>query len=588
MTSGLCEYEDCKRVIYDGKLCICHSPNKDKDPNAFEHEIELIFSDQGAATYNCSGFIFVTDDPLLHRRINKELNCKNAEFHCKCGYSHKSWAGNIDFTGAKFYGRVSFDQCVFEKTVNFSRVTFHNNDTVISFVKTSFNGTCHFNYCNFKSEVDFEKATFSTDSWFTKSHFEDEASFIKATFYGPCFWEDHLTWEKLVRFNFATFRTGIQWNKVKFLSGAQFDNAEFKQSCMFDDCTFGKEENQLSEKVSFFNTQFSHDLLITESKFLCSTKFISAKIDGIADFYNSEFRGPVDFRVCSFGKASFDAARLSDHTMFHKTVDFGNLVERENTQVQFRHIDMHTARLIEAPIHLFQFVSCRWGRREDVHDTEQYVQRTVEAFKINRNDPNFAEDFTRLGLHDDQDMSFVYAEAAQVYRKLQDKYLEYLDPMRSGIFYHKEQHLLRKAYLCSIRENYINKNPRKFLWGIGSLSLHWAYRVISGYGESTVLPLYYLGFLFLGIPWIFLMNGYNIDGQMIDYEYTGSLKDLGAGVGDFLRVIMHNLSEILARKAGETQSTLVKSFVVFQTILIPVFLTFWILAIRRRYKRKSY
>lgn len=588
MTSGLCEYEGCKRVIYDGKSCICHSSNPNKDIQKFNHELNKIFYNQKKEVFDCNGFIFVDDDPLLHFNADTRLSCVGAKFLGKCRYPRQTWKSAVDFGGSEFLNEVNFADCVFYKGCNFSGCIFSNSQNSVSFTGALFKDMADFIQTDFRGHVDFTRSSFELGCRFTGAKFSGVSMFVKTRFNHVCFMEGGIVFQKQAIFSRATFVCSVNFKEIKFLNGVSFDNTEFESHSEFQGIDFEVSRADSMDAFSGRNAHFKNDLYICGCKFGGNVSLVGLTVDGIANFQDSTFHQLTDFRYGRYAKVSFDAAGLKDHIMFHGVADFRNLIDSNQTHVEFRHIDMRTTRLIEAPIHRFEFIGCRWGDKKEMLETEKFVENTIQSFRERCTSGDSVEAMRSLGLHTEDDIGFAYLEAAQVYRKLQLKYLEYLEPFRSGIFHQREQRFVRKAIQNAIAVNWKYSRFLKVFWNSGMYALHVLYKIVSGYGESIALPFFYLVVLLFAIPFGFLMNGYYLEPEFVDYEFTTSLADFGNGFVDYWRVFTSNLSDIVYRRSELTQRPAVRTIVLFQSILLAITIPFLILAIRRRFKRKSY
>jgi len=169
-----------------------------------------------------------------------------------------------------------------------------------------------------------------------------------------------------------------------------------------------------------------------------------------------------------------------------------------------------------------------------------------------------------------------YVLVANLYKQLQRNYIADYSYAESGQFYQGEQEMIRKA----------KGKWRRFFCANN------AYRWISLYGESFGLPLFWLVLTLLVFPVYLLFNGFSVgaDSARIRYELFWS-GDFLFPISDYLTAFGKNILFVSFQR-GDLSDCLSgvwpQVFVTAETIWIVALVTFFVLALRRRFRRKSF
>lgn len=208
-----CPYEmltgRCSRPIHaappgvDPKpVCLMHSLDSQKDPDAFWAEIQTILQRPSKPVHDFWGFVF----PLADFR--------HAEFTQYADFTYATFTQNVDFTRAKFTQYADFGKATFTQNADFTCATFTED---AAFIGTTFTQYADFTFARFTQDADFTGARFTKNAAFIGTIFTQNADFSGAT----------------------------------FIQNANFGNATFTQEANFEDTTF-------EQVANFMGVRFEH------------------------------------------------------------------------------------------------------------------------------------------------------------------------------------------------------------------------------------------------------------------------------------------------------------------------------------------
>ncbi|MEE9553268.1 MAG: pentapeptide repeat-containing protein, partial [candidate division Zixibacteria bacterium] len=286
MEDQRCSYDGCKERVnspHDDTLCVFHAP-ADKKGITVEEFNELIWRRINKKSSNFSGFIFPGD--IYFRG------------ECKKEGGAIGFAGDVDFSKARFPGIAYFLGVLFAGDANFS--------------KSLFSGDARFSRAQFSGDAFFDKARFSGGAWFAAAQFSECAEFEEVQFSGD------------VRFFTTQFSGDTFFEKAQFSAAAFFNEAQF------------------SGDAFFTKTQFSGNIEFSETRFSGRAYFIGARFSGKTTFSNARFSRKADFSEAQFyGKTEFDHARFDSMAMFVDLIikihlRFHNIFLSEKAQFFFK------------------------------------------------------------------------------------------------------------------------------------------------------------------------------------------------------------------------------------------------------------
>lgn len=268
----------------------------------------------------------------------------------------------------------------------------------------------------------------------------------------------------------------------------QFDFTESifpKKGWSFYNRTFDKDAKFYRAKFSgeaYFNrVRFSGNAFFSEAVFLGEADFNFARFSGKANFFEVQFSGVADFgstkfdNVTTFFKSvaksgalmTFDGEQNNKNEMWGSGANFTGFRVEKYAQITFRKVSMGGVQLLESNISRMKFIDVEWPRTSLWHNRRTVADEMIE---------------------DEKD----YALIAQIYQGLQENYANWYRYLEAGDFFVGEQEMRRKG---------------RGRWG-QYFSLNNAYRILSFYGQSMLLPLFWLlgvisivpGLLMYGAP----------------------------------------------------------------------------------------
>jgi uncharacterized protein YjbI with pentapeptide repeats len=320
----------------NGKLCIFHDPDEEKDTNLFLTKIREKIE---AGDYDFSGFIFPAGTADFSGfRFEKGADFSRATFLGEAVFKTAFFGGVFtDFSGARFLSNVDFSATSFNSsTVFFSEAVFCG--ATAKFQETCFKGeTINFTTTRFDVAVDFAGASFEgMGTYFTETTFGMSANFSN------CHFRTGITSFKWVRFGGdATFIHSefsgdeATFHESRFSSGtARFDKCRFDTEkivfircrfsgggCRFNNANFG------GEVTSFRGAEFAGATADFSGAHFSSRKtyFHSASFSAdLADFSDTEFSRFVTFQKSAFSSrtTAFDRVKFLGKIQFAETQFF--------------------------------------------------------------------------------------------------------------------------------------------------------------------------------------------------------------------------------------------------------------------------
>ena len=235
-----------------------------------------------------------------------------------------------------------------------------------------FKSDVDFRNFQFPGEVSFISAKFSGNVSFESVEFHYDASFRRVIFSASCNWGNS-TFTKIADFLEAEFKNLADFNNVMFLNDVDFDSTKFGGGAIFRSAEF-------KGRASFQEATFFRRALFTDTKFKNGADYIDATFLGLTAFHNSEFEGGAMFLQCSFKSGvSFGGSSFKKFAIF-KAVSGKGLFSLSN--VKFISLpDFTEAHFEEAP--LFDDVELKPERFEksQAHETKLNLPSHWRALK---------------------------------------------------------------------------------------------------------------------------------------------------------------------------------------------------------------
>ncbi len=397
-----------------------------------------------------------------------------------------------------------------------------------------------------KNGDDFTRIVFPDRANFGKATFNKKANFYRATFCNETDFSE-ATFHKEADFNGATFTEKASFIRATFKEEAYFDWIEFPQHANFYGATFCKEASFYGAKFTggadFTVATFTERATFVAATFTKKAFFAGAKFLGGGDFQDTSFKEEtVDFRFSSFqGRSLFIPAREDDEIVpifSGLAVDFRQVVIAPLDGLIFRDADMQKCRFEDTDLRKVEMTGVLWpqiGGRFGVYDEIAPLETGV------------VRPWDRI---------------ERLYRELKQNYEDRRDYERAGDFHYGEKEMRRR-------------NPRTPVTLCLFLAL---YRMFSGYGERYLRPLIWAGVLLLVSTICYLVLGLSPREGESTLALTNQWDWLRAAHYSFRVMTLLRPTDLVPLGYAKLVNTI-------QTILGPLFLGLFALAVRQRLRR---
>jgi uncharacterized protein YjbI with pentapeptide repeats len=375
---------------------------------------------------------------------------------------------------------------------------------------------------------------------------------------------------------------------------------EYKKDTFFLWATFSGEadfsEATFSGEADFWSAMFSGDADFREATFSGNADFREATFSGKTWFHSTRFKKPVGFAHCKVAKEAevvFDGEELREvnEEMFLGEADFTSCSFAEPKNIKFRKVSLQKCKFLETDVSAVQFVDVTWEEKPKYFGLSS--RNAVHDEVSNKTDNNYnliAQLYRRLqakrnAVRDEASnkKNNNYSLIAQLYRRLQANYINNYNYAEASDFYIGEQEMMRKA----------KGKIRQYL------STSFLYKLISYYGESYWQPLILLSFVLLFFTGIFLYNGINLGStpqastvaETVNYEWSWSPRDFLLVKSDYWEAFAVNfllITFIRSEISEHLPSTWMRFVIGIESLIVIALVTFIILALRRRFKRKTF
>ena len=381
---------------------------------------------------------------------------------------------------------------------------------------------------------------------------------------------------KNVSFKHAKLKGGAHFESTCFKEEADFEGTAFKGKANFLGATFNGAVNFrdaiFEYGANFSFATFENDTYFWEARFKDYAHFTGAVFKDYAGFGGVLFGGEANFGSSSFEhKATFTAATFEDtfvligpekhqKDVLPREVDFRWVTFLKPKKVEFRKVNLSRASFFGTDVREVHFTDVSWYREKGKGRNKLF-------------DEVFPDPKTK---------KFDYALIAQLYRRLRANYEENLRYSEAGDFYIGEMEMTRKA-----EKNIFKKLPLLF------------YKAISNYGESYYRPLGWIVVILLIFPLLFMFGGIqpvsldhnNLMEEIIHYRlHFSSIESFlptAEKISDYYTCFLYSMSAffLIRDKKYTTIDNWGHTLFVLESILSPVTLAFFLLALRRRFKR---
>lgn len=416
-----------------------------------------------------------------------------------------------------------------------SFTSFHQEfDRKAIFHKAIFLGEISFMGRQFYYGADFSYAEFKEDINFTNVRkFEEEGKFSNCIF------------NKNVNFSFSEFNANMIYDSTKFKGLTQFSRTIFKKNTWFTLVHFIGE-------IRFYSTRF-----------IGLVDFRSCRIYEEMDCNSTRFENKVDFRFSRIqpgAKLIFNGEEI-DWIMFVDLVLFTEVFTYPDSFIVFKQVSLNNLFFTNTNLVNVDFMNVLFKKenhlilkRNKIIDEEYIDSKSIQWGSL-KNELNFG-----------------YKEVADSYRQLQTNYINNYRYKEAGEFYIGEQEVERQSKI-GIRKIF---------------SINFIYKIISFYGENHILPILWLAGTLIFFPFILM-----IDGVQVSREYSIDLLFKGwfQFIQGYCEVFWQNLKFMSFSRDGLT-SFITQPYqigiIVLELILVITFITLFLLALRRQFKRKSF
>jgi len=495
----------------------------------------------------CGRELYDGEHCIFHsKKEDKDLNLFHGEFYQI--FNDKS-LNTYDFTGFIFPEGVVFLK-KFSKPVNFVGAIFKGD---VDFSNVTFEDEALFAGAKFKCEANFLDAAFKNRGLFPQTEFEGVAIFSDATFKGRA------------DFLFARFTHTAWFRKATFEAGAGFDGTDFVGEADFGHTTFKGAADFLSTlfhgNVKFSVARFHAEFKFEGSTFKGQVDFQSATFNAGAYFIGSIFEADADFRGATFEHTLLIGAERVHRRAFKGGTNLGWVQFSKPEKVGFHKVDLSSVRFLGTDV-----------RKVHFNDVDWYKEKGKGRNRV----------FDEVSPDPDTE-KFDYPLIAQLYRRFRANYEENLRYSEAGDFYIGEMEMTRKA-----ERNIFKQLPLLI------------YKAISNYGESYYRPLGWLAaFLVVIFPLLFMILGLqpinpvpnSPEAYVMDYKWDissiQSFLPSRQKLNDYGISFLYTMSvfSLVRDKKYTTINNWGHALFVAESILTPVFMAFFLLALRRRFKR---
>ncbi len=401
-------------------------------------------------------------------------------------------------------------------------------------------------YKKFPFNVSFFEATFEGEANFRRTIFAGKASFKSTTFAGGAYFEE------------AEFAAGAYFMRARFPGVARFWNVKFPKRVTFKGAF-------VSDELTFPETQFAEDADFRDIEMFIEEEDGTRKGPGVLLFDNAFFHRPERVQI---GGYNTDLGQWSFKDTNIENVNFVN----EEWKPKRRYW-----------VNLFRRLTLIFIRKFKKDWEPQWRGR--DEYKVVEITKSLKWLFKRRGrkvIYDEilaSERKVTWEDAGQVYRRLRKKFERELAYELTSDFHYGQMECRR---LNSDRHPLHPDRIFAFL-----------YKIVSGYGERVGLPLLWFAVFFGLFTWLFLVTGFPApDGSQILWVpgFEGMLSgdwwaSVWQGISFTLRSSVSFAVPQYGEGVGETVGPTLPALMFFWKLLAVVFGTFFILALRRRFKK---
>jgi uncharacterized protein YjbI with pentapeptide repeats len=408
----------------------------------------------------------------------------------------------------------------------------------------------NFQHFVFPYHVDFfKKTTFTEWARFFYATFTHGADFSRARFMkGADF--SHATLTGYAKFVSTTFTKNTKFSDATFTGWADFRQAAFDNQTSFARATFSE------EGVCFNDAEFRARAIFSNAKFVAEASFAGAIFNTGGEFYGATFSEPAEFfRARFLGRTLFVSKKEEGRTIpiFAETeVSFRQVDIAPLDALIFRDADLQKCQFLGTDLRKAEFTNVKWP--------ETICKKWPKFIRA-----RWPQMVSRFAVYDEIEVEQKgeaenRSHVEQLYRQLKQNYEDRRDYERARHFHIGEKETRRKNSRGGLR------------------ILLTAYRWVSGYGESCLLPLIWVVILLAGTTAAYLYwNLLGSNPHITPVPDSASIKEVGLYS---LRVMT------LLKPSDFVPSGFGGNFVNWiQSIFGPLLFGLFALALRQRLKR---
>jgi uncharacterized protein YjbI with pentapeptide repeats len=525
--SAKCKHYDfCGRDIEgnptDG-LCILHSTDPAKDTHAFAEAL------------------------AEHRKREYGDYFINFVFPGRADFRDITFTRNADFSGATFNDRADFEDVQFLKRTSFHGVKFLG---IANFSRAKFTWGANFQEAIFTEHADFRGTNISAAAYFWDALFNKRAIFAGATFTQESYF-GRATFTEAAEFLEAAFGEAGDFHGAKFTKRANFFGATFTAEAGFIGTTF-TEEADFSWAIFSRRTNFIDAMFLKRADF-SEAGFIEANFSGATFNHGANFVG-AGFTRTIIGSEREERLVKARYIFAGAKVDFRRVIINSPDVVTFIGADLTKCQFLDTDLRKMQLVDVKWpqkGRRLVVYDEIALAELEDETEEL--------EDETE---EEEEGSVRPWSQIERLYRELKQNYEDRRDYEHAGDFHYGEKEMRRQ-------------NPDTALGLRFFLALYWLF---SGYGERYLRPLLWAGLLFVGSTIGYMWWGLRPKAGGSQLAWTNGWDWLQGAHYSFRVMTLLKPDDWVPVGYAHVINT-------FQTLLGPLSLGLFALALRQRLKR---
>ena len=429
----------CEREATESEdRCVFHSELEGKDAEPFEQAIEEIRQGGGA---NWSGWV-----------IPIECNFEDVTFTQDSDFGEATFTQDASFKGATFTKNADFRDATFAQPARFRGATFAQD--------------ANFRRATFSQLADFEDAAFSQDANFGGTTFAQRATFYAAVF------------TQFADFGLATFAQRATFYAAVFTQFAYFGLATFAQRAYFTDATF-------TQDASFTGVTFTQDTSFISTTFAQDASFMATTFAQSAYFMSTTFKRSVWLTAATVkGRVTLENCELIDQSSFAST---------DVSRMTFRRCKLRGAVFADSHnLHEATFDRCTWGKWAEGRLGWLSRLPPVSIAEVVWEETQAREGPTP-GVTDEKEQRDWFGEAEVVYREVRWSLESRKNFQQADQFAVREMEMRRLTYLGTPDSSWWDRFCGEIRANL--LSIPGAYHLFGNYGQSMLLPIF----------WIFLL-----------------------------------------------------------------------------------